>query len=427
MKTIRTKKKQPFNRVIHVPGDKSISHRALMLGALAQGTTRIEGFLPGADCMGTISCLQKLGVEIDLYSPTEVEVVGRGNSGLLEPLTPLDVGNSGTTIRLMLGILAGSPFASVILGDESIARRPMKRIVDPLRKMGAQIDGREQGRYPPLFVRGGALQGITHISPIASAQVKSSLLLAGLQAEGETTVEEPGPSRDHTERMLGAFGADLAVTPGRVTIQGGQSLRGQHVRIPGDPSSAAFFWAAALLVPGSRITVRDVGINPTRIGILDVFRSMGAQVEIQPTAEWCGEPVGDVTVSADELHGIEVEGELIPRLIDEIPLLAVVATQAQGTTTIRDAAELKVKETNRIRAIATELTKLGAAIEETADGLKITGPTPLKGGVCDSYGDHRIAMSTAIAGLTARDEVIVRGAEVIDISFPGFYRSLMEL
>ncbi len=421
------KKKKPFHQEIHVPGDKSISHRAVMLGALAHGKTKIDGFLPGADCLQTIACFRQLGVEIEQPTPTEVVIEGRGREGFIEPATPLDVGNSGTTIRLLLGILAGTPFHSIILGDQSIAQRPMKRVVEPLRQMGAQIDGRQDGNYPPLSIRGGALKGIHYMSPVASAQVKSCLLLAGLQAEGETTIIEPSLSRDHTERMLRAFGVHLTSASGKVKISGGQILNGQYVRIPGDPSSAAFFWAAALMVPGSSITVRDVGLNPTRTGILDIFQQMGAHVDIQQKEEWCGEPVGDVTVSGEKLRGIEVKGEMIPRLIDEIPLLAVVATQAEGITTIKDAGELKVKETNRIRAMVTELTKLGANIEETEDGMKITGATPLSGGICKSYGDHRIAMSMAIAGLAAQEEVIIQGAEVVNISFPGFYKQLIQL
>ena len=428
MGTIKIEKnKKPFHQEIHVPGDKSISHRAVMLGALAHGKTKIDGFLPGADCLQTIACFRQLGVEIEQPTPTEVVIEGRGREGFIEPATPLDVGNSGTTIRLLLGILAGTPFHSIILGDQSIAQRPMKRVVEPLRQMGAQIDGRQDGNYPPLSIRGGALKGIHYMSPVASAQVKSCLLLAGLQAEGETTIIEPSLSRDHTERMLRAFGVHLTSASGKVKISGGQILNGQYVRIPGDPSSAAFFWAAALMVPGSSITVRDVGLNPTRTGILDIFQQMGAHVDIQQKEEWCGEPVGDVTVSGEKLRGIEVKGEMIPRLIDEIPLLAVVATQAEGITTIKDAGELKVKETNRIRAMVTELTKLGANIEETEDGRKITGATPLSGGICKSYGDHRIAMSMAIAGLAAQEEVIIQGAEVVNISFPGFYKQLIQL
>jgi 3-phosphoshikimate 1-carboxyvinyltransferase len=427
MDIIRSTPKRTFHQSVRVPGDKSISHRGVMFGAIAQGTTRVKGFLPGADCLSTIACFRRLGVEIEREAPTTVLIKGKGWEGLREPAQWLDVGNSGTTIRLMLGILAGRPFFSAVAGDDSIARRPMGRVVQPLREMGAFIDGREGGSFTPLAVRGGHLKGIEHVSRVASAQVKSCLLLAGLQAEGTTVVREPAVSRDHTERMLQAFGVDLEAEPGRVAVKGGQSLTGQYVRVPGDVSSAAFIWSAALMVPGSRVTVRDVGLNPTRTGILDVFRMMGAEVVVEPKGEWCGEPVGDVTVSADGLRAVEVGGDLIPRLIDEIPVLAVVATQAEGTTIIKDAAELKVKETNRIATTTTELRKLGAQVEETDDGLIIHGPTRLKGGVCDSHGDHRIGMAMAIAGLAASDEVTVRNAAAIDVSFPGFAELLEQL
>jgi 3-phosphoshikimate 1-carboxyvinyltransferase len=427
MDVIRSIPKRPFNQSVRVPGDKSISHRGVMFGAIAQGTTRVEGFLPGADCLSTIACFRRLGVEIERETPTTVLIKGNGWEGLREPSQWLDVGNSGTTIRLMLGILAGRPFFSAVAGDESIARRPMKRVVQPLREMGAFIDGRDEGAFAPLAIRGGRLRGIEHVSRVASAQVKSCLLLAGLQAEGTTVVREPAVTRDHTERMLQAFGVELETEPGRVAVRGGQTLTGQSVRVPGDVSSAAFIWASALMVPGSRVTVRDVGLNPTRTGILDVFRMMGAEVSVEPKGEWCGEPVGDVTVKADGLTGVEVGGDLIPRLIDEIPVLAVVATQAEGTTVIKDAAELKVKETNRIATTATELRKLGAQVEETDDGLIIHGPTRLKSGVCDSHGDHRIGMAMAIAGLAATGEVTVQNASAINVSFPGFAALLEQL
>lgn len=409
-----------FDKVLRVPGDKSISHRAVMFGAIAEGTTRIENFLPGEDCLRTIDCFQRLGVEIEPESPTVLTVHGKGWQGLREPDQCLDVGNSGTTIRLLLGILAGCPFFTTVYGDQSIARRPMDRVVEPLRRMGARIDGRAGGKFPPLAVRGGELKGIEYKSPVASAQVKSCLLLAGLRGEGWTKVKEPYPSRDHTERMLAAFGVELSAEEGTVSVRGGQNLSGRHVRVPGDISSAAFLFAAALMVPGSRVTVRDVGINPTRTGILDVFRSMGAEVTVTSTDQWCGEPVGDVTVTGGPLQGVEVGGDLIPRLIDEIPVLAVVATQAEGRTVIRDAAELKVKETNRIATVATELRKLGAMVEETPDGLVIEGPATLKGALLDSHGDHRIGMAMAIAGLAAEGGVRVKGAEAIAVSFPNF-------
>lgn len=424
---LRVGRGKVFNKVLRVPGDKSISHRAVMFGAIADGTTRIENFLPGEDCHHTIECFRRLGVEIEQESSTTLTVHGKGWRGLREPNQCLDVGNSGTTIRLLLGILAGSPFFSTVHGDASIARRPMDRVVEPLRRMGARIDGRDGGRFAPLAVRGGELRGIEHHSPVASAQVKSCLLLAGLRAEGWTRVKEPHPSRDHTERMLKDFGAELSLEEGTVSVKGGQSLSGLHVRVPGDISSAAFLFAAALLVPGSRVTVRDVGINPTRTGILDVFRSMGAEVIVTPTAQWCGEPVGDVTVTGGSLRGVEVGGDMIPRLIDEIPVLAVVATQAEGRTVIRDAAELKVKESNRIATVAEELRKLGAYVEETADGLIIEGRTSLKGALLDSHGDHRIGMAMAVAGLASEGEVRVKGAEAIAVSFPNFAEILKEL
>ncbi|SEN28318.1 3-phosphoshikimate 1-carboxyvinyltransferase [Lihuaxuella thermophila] len=427
MSAIRTSRPKPFDLTLRVPGDKSISHRSVMLGSIAHGVTEVEGFLPGADCLSTIDCFRKMGVSIERTSETFVRVTGRGIQGLQEPKLPLDVGNSGTTIRLMLGILAGSSFFSTVVGDESIARRPMGRVVEPLRKMGAHIDGREDGRFTPLAVRGTSLEGISYESPVASAQVKSCLLLAGLQADGVTTIQEPTLSRDHTERMLTAFGAMVEREPNRVSVHGGQSLVGTRVRVPGDISSAAFLLAAALMVPGSRITIEDVGINPTRTGILDAFRMMGAELEVEQTDVWCHEPVGRITISAGELKGIEIGGELIPRLIDEIPVLAVVATQAKGETVIRDAAELKVKETNRIATTARELRKLGAQVEETEDGLIIFGPTPLSGGTCHSHGDHRIGMAMAIAGLASDSGVYVEGTEAIKVSFPEFSSLIQQL
>lgn len=417
---LRTSKRKPFRATLTVPGDKSISHRSIMFGAIAEGTTEVEGFLPGADCLSTIRCFNQLGVNIERRSETSIRVHGRGLTGLTEPMHPLDVGNSGTTIRLMLGILSGVPIHSILIGDESIARRPMKRVVDPLRKMGARIDGRQAGRFTPLAVRGGDLQGIRYESPVASAQVKSCLLLAGLNATGETIVREPYLSRNHTERMLPAFGVQLETGEAEVKIKGGQSLSGTRVRVPGDISSAAFLLAAALMVPGSKVTVEQVGLNPTRTGILDAFRLMGAEVEVEVTDHWCNEPVGKVTVSGEALRGVEIGGEWIPRLIDEIPILAVVATQAQGQTIIKDAQELKVKESNRIATTAQELRKLGAVIEETEDGMIIEGGAPLTGGSCHSHGDHRIGMAMAIAGFAASGDVIVEGAEAIDVSFPGF-------
>ncbi|MDR6224490.1 3-phosphoshikimate 1-carboxyvinyltransferase [Desmospora profundinema] len=427
MKTLTIQPADSLRGDVTVPGDKSISHRAVMFGAVARGTTRVEGFLPGADCLSTISCFRRMGVAIEQESETVVTVHGRGWEGLTEPESFLDVGNSGTTIRLMLGILAGLPFYSAVIGDESIARRPMDRVVDPLRQMGAWIEGRKNGSFTPLGIRGGNLEGVEHVSPVASAQVKSCLLLAGLQADGVTRIREPHRSRDHTERMLPAFGVELTREEGGVSLRGGQQLSGRDVRVPGDISSAAFLIAAALIVPGSRVTIRNVGLNPTRTGILDTFREMGGAVEVEETGEWTGEPVGDITVTASSLRGVEVKGDRIPRLIDEIPILAVVATQADGPTVIRDAAELKVKETNRISVTAQELRRLGAVVEETPDGLIIKGRTPLTGDRCDSHGDHRIGMAAAVAGLIADGGVSVSRAGAIDVSFPGFFETLNRL
>ncbi|SIS39204.1 3-phosphoshikimate 1-carboxyvinyltransferase [Kroppenstedtia eburnea] len=427
MGVLRIEERRDLRGEVRVPGDKSISHRAVMFGAVAEGRSRVEGFLPGADCLGTIECFRRMGVNIHRDGPTSLTVEGRGWEGLREPETVLDVGNSGTTIRLMLGVLAGRPFHATVLGDESIGRRPMNRVVEPLRRMGARVDGRAKGLFTPLSVRGGNLTGITHQSQVASAQVKSSLLLAGLQGNGVTRVEEPALSRDHTERMLGAFGVKVDRDSRGVSVTGGQVLQAREVRVPGDLSSAAFLLVAALIVPGSRLRIRDMGLNPTRTGILDVLRQMGGEMEVTQTGEWNGEPVGDITVSHSSLTGVEVGGDLIPRLIDEIPVLAVAATQAAGQTVIRDAAELKVKETDRIAATARELRKLGARVEETGDGLVIEGKTPLTGGPCDSHGDHRIGMAMAVAGLIAAGSTTVTRAEAIDVSFPGFATLLGEL
>jgi 3-phosphoshikimate 1-carboxyvinyltransferase len=427
MSTLTSNRIKPFRKTITVPGDKSISHRAIMFGSIAEGITTIEGFLPGADCLSTIACFEKLGVQVERTSATSVRVVGKSINGLRQPASILDVGNSGTTVRLMMGILAGTSFSSTLVGDPSIGKRPMDRVVNPLRQMGAVIDGKEDGRYTPLTIEGSFLQGITYQSPVSSAQVKSAILLAGLSASGTTTVLEPSVSRDHTERMLSAFGVQVNRQFNEASIKGGQQLSATHVTVPGDISSAAFFLAAALMVPSSMITIENVGLNPTRTGIIDVFRAMGAEVTVDEQQESSGEPIGSITITSDGLKGIEIGGELIPRLIDEIPIIAVVATQAKGKTIIRDAAELKVKETNRISTTANELRKLGAQIEETEDGLIIEGPTPLQGGICDSHGDHRIGMAMAIAGLATEEAVVVNGADAIQVSFPGFYELLKQL
>lgn len=418
---LQIKPARALRGVVAVPGDKSISHRAVMLGALAEGGTVIENFLPGEDCLSTIDCFRKLGVEIMGPEESAVRVCGRGLEGLKEPCEILDAGNSGTTMRLILGILAGQSFFSVITGDASLRRRPMARVTRPLCLMGAQIEGRQNGDLAPLAVRGGGLKPINFTSPVASAQVKSAVLLAGLFAEGETTVTEPHRSRDHTERMLSHFGAEVEVSGNTVRIKERPRLAGRKVIVPGDISSAAFLMVAASAVPGSDLTLTGVGINPTRSGIIDVLLMMGAGIELLNSREEGGEPVADIRVCYNGgLSGISVGGEMIPRLIDEVPALAVAAALAEGETVIRDAAELKVKESNRIATVAGLLTDFGADVEELPDGLLVRGGRPLSGCVCRSHGDHRIAMAAAVAGLLAGGETVVRGAECIDVSFPGF-------
>ena len=408
----------PLSGLVTVPGDKSISHRALLLGALAEGAGRISGFLPASDCQATLRCLRGLGVEIEELDSMTLLVHGRGLNGLLPPAHPLDCGGSGTTMRLLSGILAGQPFTAVLTGNEQLRLRPMSRITLPLRKMGAQVSDTE-GRAP-LTIRGGRLKGLAYTPPVASAQVKSAVLLAGLYGDGPTIVREPVPSRDHTERMLTAMGADLTMEGPAITLHPGPALQPLHVDVPGDISSAAFLMAAAILVPGSSLTLSRVGVNPTRRGVLDVLQAMGADIRLDRLTGSGGEPVADITVHYSELQATEIGGELIPRLIDELPLLALLATQAQGTTLVRDAAELRVKETDRIAITVMELRKLGAEIEARPDGFLVRGPSTLAGAEVDSHGDHRLAMTLAVAGLLAEGETVVRDTECIDDSFPGF-------
>lgn len=405
---------------VKIPGDKSISHRAAMLGALAQGETWIENFLDGADCLSTLACLRALGAEIEGPDKGRVLVRGRGAGALSEPHDVLDAGNSGTTMRLLLGILAGLPFFSVITGDSSLRRRPMGRVARPLREMGAAIAGREGGALAPLAVQGGLLQGLHYASPVASAQLKSAVLLAGLLARGETRVTEPHLSRDHTERMLAHFGAPLRRAGPAVSVAGGGKLQGREITVPGDISSAAFFMVAGSIVPEADIILEHTGINPTRTGVLEVLQMMGADITLLNPRESGGEPVADIRVRNSRLKGAEIRGSLIPRLIDEIPVLAVAAAVAEGETVIRDAGELRVKETDRIAAVREELGRLGAAIEELPDGLLIKGGGPLKGGHCHSRGDHRMAMAAATAGLVAEGETVVADAECMEVSFPDF-------
>ncbi|NWK70594.1 3-phosphoshikimate 1-carboxyvinyltransferase [Bacillus paramycoides] len=419
-------RKNSLNGEIVVPGDKSISHRAVMFGAIAEGTTRVSNFLLGEDCLSTIACFQKLGVKIQ-QSGNDVTIYGKGLENLQEPKEVLDVGNSGTTIRLMLGILSNTPFHSTIIGDESIGKRPMKRVTDPLSKMHAQIDGRENGQYTPLSIRGGRVKGIHYHAPVASAQVKSAVLLAGLQGEGVTTVTEPMQSRDHTERMLRAFGCTVEVNERTVSLQGGQQLKGTEIKVPGDISSAAFFLVAGAIVQNSKLVLKNVGLNPTRTGILDVLTKMGARISIDNIRNEEFEPCGDITIETSKLKGIEIGGSLIPRLIDEIPVIALLATQAEGITVIKDAEELKVKETNRIDTVVDELGKLGAKIEATPDGMIIYGKQDLKGNTVNSHGDHRIGMMLAIASCIVNGEVKIENSDAVAVSYPNFFEQLAAL
>jgi 3-phosphoshikimate 1-carboxyvinyltransferase len=411
---------------ITVPGDKSISHRAIMLGVLAKGKTTLRGFLPGEDCLSTISCLTQLGVDIH-QDGTYVEIHGNGSKHLQEPNTVLDVGNSGTTIRLLSGILAGLGFYTCIQGDLSIAKRPMKRIVDPLRLMGAEIDGRQGGMYTPLSIKGGNLHSIDYHLPVASAQIKSAILLAGLFADGTTTVSEPERTRDHTENLLNEFGVNVMQSGNKVSIKGKQVLTATHIEIPGDISSAAFFLVAGTIVPYSHINLWNVGMNPTRTGIIDVLMNMGATLEITNKNKMAMEPYADIQVETSSLHGVEIGGDIIPRLIDEIPIIVLAATQAEGTTIIKDATELKVKETNRIDIVAQELNKMGAHIEPTKDGMIVYGKTKLKGALVNSHGDHRIGMMLAIASTISVGETVIENFEAIKVSYPNFFDHLNRL
>ena len=415
---------------IQIPGDKSISHRALMFGAIARGQTRIQGLLVGEDPRSTAHCLRAMGAKISELNPQEVIVEGVGLDALQEPTGVLDAGNSGTTVRLMLGLLAShADRFFVISGDESLRSRPMSRVVQPLLQMGAKIWGRQGNSRAPLAIQGTSLTAIEYCSPIASAQVKSCILLAGLMADGNTTVIEPALSRDHSERMLSAFGANVTTDPETksVTIEGKPVLQGRTVVVPGDISSAAFWLVAALIIPGSELVIENVGINPTRTGILDALHRMEADMTLENQHLVAGEPVANLRVRSCQLKGAEFGGNLIPRLIDEIPILAVAAVFAQGKTLIRDAAELRVKESDRIAVMATQLSKMGAVVTEHPDGLEITGGGILTGTEIEAYNDHRIAMSFAIAALNAKGTTTIHGAQAVAISYPDFTATLQGL
>ncbi len=408
---------------VTVPGDKSISHRSVMFGSIAEGLTEIHGFLQGADCLSTISCFSNMGISIENQGDT-VLVHGKGLHGLTAPAGILDCGNSGTTTRLISGILSAQNFDVTLTGDESIQKRPMKRIMRPLSQMGAKIESVRGNDCAPLHITGSPLHGISYQSPVASAQVKSSILLAGLYADGETRITEPYVSRNHSELMLRSFGADVRTEGTTAILTPVRELYGQKLLVPGDISSAAFFIAAALIVPGSEVLIKNVGINPTRDGILRVCRSMNADITLLNRKEGGGEPTADLLVRSSALKGTVIEGEVIPTLIDELPVIAAMACFAEGTTMIRDAAELKVKESNRIAVMTESLTAMGADVTETGDGMIIRGGKPLHGAVIDSKKDHRIAMTFAVTALAADGETEILDADCVNISYPGFYGDL---
>lgn len=427
------KKHGPLKGCVTVPGDKSISHRAVMFGALAKGTTEVTHFLQGADCLSTICCFQQMGIGITNNSEQGAVLIhGNGLNGLKKPKDSLDTGNSGTTMRLLSGILCGQTFETTLSGDASIQKRPMGRIMTPLSLMSADIISINGNGCAPLTINsvrgsGNKLKGIHYNSPVASAQVKSCILLAGMYAEGETTVTEPALSRNHTELMLSQFGASITSHSNSATIQPTPSLTGRRIDVPGDISSAAFFIAAGLIVPNSEILLRNVGVNPTRNGIITVCRQMGADIRLENVRDDGGEPVADIIVKHSELNGTEIGGDIIPTLIDEIPVIAILACAAKGRTIIKDAAELKVKESNRIDVIADNLTRMGADVMATDDGLIINGGKPLHGALIDSKLDHRIAMSFAVASLIAEGETDIQDAECVEISYPNFYADLNKL
>jgi 3-phosphoshikimate 1-carboxyvinyltransferase len=414
---------QPLRGRIQVPADKSISHRAAILGMLAKGDTRIKNFLPSETTHATVNVLKAMGADIEQPDPDTLVIQGRGLRSLHEPTDVLFCLGSGTTMRLMAGVCAGQDFLSILDGTAVLKRRPMARVVEPLRTMGATILGRGDGRLPPLAIRGGHLHGIEYTLPVASAQVKSAILLAGLFADGPTTVREPGPSRDHTERMLKVFGVTVdTLADFGIRVSPPPTLNSPlSTFVPNDISSAAFFIVAALLVPGSELGIERVGINCTRTGLLDVLAQMGAEVSIENRREESGEPVADLVIRASTgLVAAEISGEVVPRMIDEFPILAVAATQAQGETLVRDAQELRVKESDRIAALAQELRRMGAQIEEREDGFVIAGPTDLRGAHVSAHNDHRLAMSLVVAGLIARGETTIEGWECVADSFPNF-------
>ncbi len=427
MDRIEINKAKRFKGEFSPTPDKSISHRAVIFSSLSRGKSVIKNFLKAEDPISTVNAFRALGVDIN-DKGDDLTVRGNGIYGLKEPHDVIDCGNSGTTIRMLSGVLSGNPFFSVLTGDESLRGRPMARVITPLKQMGAEIMARAEDRYPPVAIKGRKLKPIQYVMPFASAQVKSAILLAGLYAEGVTEISEPARSRDHTERMLPAFGAEITVDGLCVGVKGGTELKGTDVYVPGDFSSSAFFIVGALLIKDSDITIKGVGINPARTGLLDALKEMGAGIEIYNVRTLSGEPVADIHCSGGaELKAMDITKEKIPALIDEFPILCVAATQAQGTTTIRGAEELRVKESDRIKSMVKELRKMGVELEEFEDGLSISGRSDLKGAVLESYGDHRIAMAMAIAGLIADGTTTINGVSSVNISFPGFFEIIRRL
>jgi len=420
-----TKTIKPAKRLsgsVRMPGDKSISHRYALLAAIAEGPSEIRFFASSADCQSTLDCLKKLGVEIDRRGNT-VSIQGAGLAGLKPPQDVLDAGNSGSTMRMLAGILAGQPFRSVLTGDASLSRRPMKRVIEPLTRMGARFESAEGG-LPPLQIEGGALRPIRYELPVASAQVKSAVLLAGLFAEGETEVIEPVPTRDHTEIALEQMGAEIGRHGRAIAVRGRARLEGRKLHVPGDISSAAFFIVAALLVPESNLVIHNVGLNPTRTAMLDLVASMGGRVNVLNVEMVNGELLGDLHVESSQVQGGEIRPEMVPGLIDELSVLAVLGAQTEQGLSFRGAAELRVKESDRLAAVAANLRRMGAEVEEFPDGLRVAGRQRLRGAEIETYGDHRIAMAFAVAGLVAEGTTLIRDSACVDISFPNFFTTL---
>jgi len=415
---------------VELPGDKSISHRVVLCAAIAGGDTEIRGFLAGEDTLNTVKAVQRMGIKVEGVGTDHLVIQGKDLHGLSEPADVLDMGNSGTGMRLLAGLLAGQDFFTVLTGDRFLIERPMGRIIDPLRQMGVQIDGRNGGKKAPLAIRGGGqrIRGIHYTSPVSSAQVKSALLFAGLYADGETSIIEPSKSRDHTERMFRFFGVEVEEQGYRITVRGKQKLKAHGLHyIPSDISSAAFFMVAASIVPGSDLLIKNVGVNPTRTGIVDILNEMGADIACLNRREQAGEPVADLRVKYKKLRGVRIAKDMIPRTIDEIPVLSVAASYAEGKTVVQDAAELRVKESDRIVAMAAELRKMGVMVTEQSDGMEIMGRESLDGSICESHSDHRVAMSMAVAGLAARGDTVVHDCGWIDTSFPGFEKLLKQV